>query len=203
MAARSDYALPFALLSVGGLLAYSGFKGKSISQVLAGDIGGMLNPAGGSANVSGGSGGVDATTPTNGAPAGGANGLAYPLPSKGTLIATPADHAKRPFHNWQSDNAVDIGVPAGTSVFAVEDGTITRLGGAWRSMNANPNGLNVTLKGASNTWFYTHLQSRANLKIGDKVTKGQFLGKSGGANGVEHLHIGSETGDPVALLGVK
>lgn len=51
MANRSDYALPFALLTIGGMLAYSGFKGKSLISVFGGDIGKTLDPAGGSAPV--------------------------------------------------------------------------------------------------------------------------------------------------------
>ena len=36
----------------------------------------------------------------------------------------------RPLGNWQSDNAIDIAVPAGTAVLAVGDGTVERTGGS-------------------------------------------------------------------------
>ena len=55
MASNTAYGPAFALITVGGLLAYSGFKGKSVTQILAGDIGASLNPAGSrAASASGG-----------------------------------------------------------------------------------------------------------------------------------------------------
>jgi murein DD-endopeptidase MepM/ murein hydrolase activator NlpD len=133
----------------------------------------------------------------------GHSGLVYPLPIHGKDLGGVAAHKARPFGNWQSDNAVDIGVPRGTNVVAVGDGTIVRLGGSWDGTGlSNPNGYNVTLKTKDNEWFYTHMMHRANLRIGQPVQAGEFLGKSGAANGVNHLHIASMRGDPEKLLGV-
>jgi hypothetical protein len=128
----------------------------------------------------------------------------YPLPVHGTDLGGIAAHHERPFGNWQSDNAVDIGVPRGTNVLAVGSGKILKLGGTWDGTGrSNPNGLNVTLQTADNTWFYTHLIKRApGLSVGDHVTVGQVLGISGAANGIDHLHIGVLHGDPEKLLGV-
>lgn len=133
------------------------------------------------------------------------HGLGYPLADAGDDLGGVAAHKARPFGNWQSDNAVDIAVPQGTDVFAVDDGTIVKLGGHWDGTGkSNPNGYNVTLKTADNQWFYTHMRHRnSNLAVGDTVRKGQKFGESGAANGVAHLHIGCEHGDPEALLGVK
>lgn len=137
--------------------------------------------------------------------------LAYPLAIYGTFLGGVADHGRRAFGNWQSDNAVDIGCPVGTRVYAVDDGKITRLGGAYDGTgNANPNGYNVTIQTSTYTWFYTHLSQRKPLSVGDTVTRGQLLGHSGAANGVAHLHIASgnhagtaASGDPDAILRVR
>lgn len=131
------------------------------------------------------------------------NGLVYPLPVHGRFIAGVADHHKRAFGNWMSDNAVDIGVPRGTNVVAVADGHITKLSGSWDGTgNSNPNGYNVYLTTKNNVWFYTHMMSRAKLRVGQPVQAGEYLGKSGAANGVNHLHIASQHGDPQKLLKV-
>ena len=53
----------------------------------------------------------------------------------------------------------------------------------------------MTLRGASNAWFYGHL-STVSVKAGDRVRKGQTIGTSGSANGVPHLHIGQQSGTP-------
>jgi len=137
-------------------------------------------------------------------PASKSGSLVYPLSVKGKDLGGPAAHKARAFGNWQSDNAVDIGCPRGTSVFAVVEGTIVKLGGHWDGTgNSNPNGFNVTLRGGGNQWFYTHLRYRSpGLKVGDRVKAGQYLGGSGAANGIDHLHIGCEHGNPETLLGV-
>jgi murein DD-endopeptidase MepM/ murein hydrolase activator NlpD len=129
--------------------------------------------------------------------------LVYPTAIHGTDLGGVKEHMARAFGNWQSDNAVDIGVPIGTEVFAVDDGIIVRLGGAYDGTGqSNPNGYNITLKTHDNQWFYTHLSQRRALKIGQRVDRGMSFGRTGAANGVAHLHIGSEKGDPEALLGV-
>lgn len=111
----------------------------------------------------------------------------------GSLIGTPyaGTHS---LGNWQSDNAVDVGVPNGTPILAIADGVVQKTGGS-----ANPNGrfggFNFTLDGSDNSYFYTHL-SKLKVKPGQRVRKGQVLGYSGSANGVEHLHLGTKRGDP-------
>jgi hypothetical protein len=134
---------------------------------------------------------------------GSGKGLSYPLPIHGKDLGGVAAHHARAWGNWQSDNAVDIGVPRGTNVVAVDDGHIVKLGGSWDGTgNSNPNGYNITLKTHNNEWFYTHLMHRVALRIGQPVSAGEYLGKSGAANGVNHLHIASMNGDPEKLLGV-
>lgn len=131
-------------------------------------------------------------------------GLRYPLAEHGKDIGGVAAHAQRAWGNWQSDNAVDIAVPRGTSVYAVEAGTIIRLGGRWNGGSGNPDGWNITIdNGAGRQWFYTHLMKRTDLRVGQKVAEGDYFGKSGAANGVDHLHISVNHGDPEVLLGLK
>lgn len=125
----------------------------------------------------------------------------YPLAAHGPIIATPADHQQRALGNWQSDNAVDIGVPAGTRVLAVDGGTVVRVGGsAPRHGGGVIGGYSITLKTKSNAFFYTHLL-RNTVRAGQRVRAGQMIGRSGFANNVDHLHIGVQHGDPLALFG--
>lgn len=143
----------------------------------------------------------DASVGASGEPAATRGSLSYPLGEIGKNLGGVAAHMARAWGNWQSDNAVDIGVPIGTEVFAVDSGQIVKLGGAWRGGSGNPDGFNVTLHTKTNDWFYTHLKSRrSSLKVGDWVREGEFLGRSGAANGVKHLHIASRKGDPERLL---
>lgn len=130
--------------------------------------------------------------------------LTYPLAKHGKAGGGVAEHATRAWGNWQSDNAIDILVARGTDVYAVANGKILKLGGAWHGGSGNPDGFNVTLETDHGTWFYTHLMERVSLKVGQVVKAGDQLGKSGAANGVEHLHIACrpEDGDPQELLRV-
>ena len=125
------------------------------------------------------------------------------LPTRppGPIIQTTADHRARPLGNWQSDNAVDIGVPRGSDVLAVDDGEVVRVSGSPpREHGGEIGGFSITLRTRSNTYFYTHLL-RARVRAGDRVRAGQLIGASGFANGVDHLHIAQEHGDPADVFG--
>lgn len=130
--------------------------------------------------------------------------LYHPLGGQGHIMQTPADHAKRPIGNWQSERAVDIKVPMGTPVYAVADGVISpgRWGfGAPRNTAAVFQGLKLHLIALDNKYYYAHLSKLAEgIAPGAKVKKRDLLGYSGIANGAAHLHFGVEKGDPVALL---
>jgi murein DD-endopeptidase MepM/ murein hydrolase activator NlpD len=115
----------------------------------------------------------------------------YPLAVHGPIIGQPY-HGTHTLGNWQSDNAQDIRVPVGTPVIALADGVIVKT---FRSPSGQTAGWQVTLRGASNAWFYGHL-STVSVKAGDRVRKGQTIGTSGSANGVPHLHIGQQFGRP-------
>jgi biotin carboxyl carrier protein len=124
----------------------------------------------------------------------------YPYPlrmnQKGKVIGTP-NSGTHTLGDWQSDNAVDISAPEGTTVVAVTAGTITKITPG--DSSGRFQGIQVTLQGKNNAFFYTHLSSVA-VKVGQKVKKGQVIGKSGSANGVPHLHFGQQGGDPVRRL---
>jgi murein DD-endopeptidase MepM/ murein hydrolase activator NlpD len=115
----------------------------------------------------------------------------YPLGVHGPIIGTPY-HGTHTRGNWQSDNALDIAVPVGTPVIALADGVIVKT---FKSASGVTAGWQVTLRGASNAWFYGHLTT-VRVKAGDHVRKGQTIGTSGSANGVAHLHIGQQFGTP-------
>jgi murein DD-endopeptidase MepM/ murein hydrolase activator NlpD len=130
--------------------------------------------------------------------------LTYPLSKHGKAGGGVAEHHSRAWGDWQSDNAIDILVGRGTTVYAVANGRIAKLGGRWNGGSGNPDGWNVTLETDHGWWFYTHLMERVNLKVGQVVRAGDELGKSGAANGVDHLHIACrpQDGDPQELLRV-
>lgn len=139
--------------------------------------------------------------------------LAYPLAEKGKLIGTPGVGTHAWGQNWQSSNAVDIGVPEGTDVFAVEDGVISPPSSAYSGFGDTGQGgrfagkrLHLKAAGSNRAWYYAHLSSFASgIEPGAHVSKGDVIGKSGSANGVAHLHIAVGPGrnwDPKKLLGL-
>lgn len=121
------------------------------------------------------------------------------LPAK--IIGTPGKgtHAKA-FNaasgsdNWESENAVDIALPKGTPLYAAVDGTIGNQIGSLGS-GGRFAGLRVHLDGKDNSLYYAHLSKLA-VKAGQQVKKGQLIGYSGEANGVQHLHLASKSGNP-------
>jgi murein DD-endopeptidase MepM/ murein hydrolase activator NlpD len=117
----------------------------------------------------------------------------YPLGVRGQIIGTPYT-GTHTLGNWQSDNAVDIGVPVGTDVIAVTDGTV-HAGGSWSTpydISSRFSGMEVPLDGDDGqSFFYQHLSQRF-VSPNDHVSKGDVIGKSGGGNGVPHLHIAAE-----------
>ena len=110
-----------------------------------------------------------------------------------------------PPNNWQSDNAIDIAVPIGTPILAVESGVIgPQLGYVSPDQKGRFAGQRFTLiSDDGNSWYYTHLNSFVSgIAPGVPVRAGQIIGYSGEANGVQHLHIASHYGDPQRLLGI-
>jgi len=125
--------------------------------------------------------------------------LAYPLGAHGSLIGTPHS-GTHTLGNWESDNAVDIGVPNGTPVYAMTNGTIGSQFGALNSSNPRMAGLRLHLNGGGNEYYYAHLSRFApGISPGVQVQQGQLLGYSGSANGTPHLHLGWQSGNPTTI----
>jgi murein DD-endopeptidase MepM/ murein hydrolase activator NlpD len=125
-------------------------------------------------------------------------GHGYPLGKHGKVIGTPYS-GTHTLCDWQSDNAIDIAVPIGTPVYATETGTITKTR-IKSSLAGRFGGSQVTLGSRHNGFFYAHLK-RVVVKSGQRVKKGQLIGYSGAANGVQHLHFGIEHGNPLHRYG--
>jgi murein DD-endopeptidase MepM/ murein hydrolase activator NlpD len=123
----------------------------------------------------------------------------YPLATRGKLIGFPYQGSHTLYGNWESDNAVDIATPTGTPVYAVEDGTIGSQIGAINSSDPHLMGLRVHLDSADNEYYYAHL-SKLVVTAGQQVHKGDLIGYSGSANGVEHLHFAVRDGSPLSVV---
>src|SRR3954468_24112527 len=82
------------------------------------------------------------------------------LPTRppGPIAQTRADHQARPLGDWQSDNAVDLAVPAGSDVLAVDDGQIV-------AVSAH----SATLRTRAERFFYDGLR-RVDVGDGQRVT---------------------------------
>lgn len=130
----------------------------------------------------------------------------YPLGIRGEQIGYPYQgshshpYPSDPLHNWESCNAVDVGCPKGTPVLAVTDGVIGSRFGPLSSSNPVLLGIRLHLETSSNDYYYAHLSSTT-CHPGQHVKRGDKLGYSGVANGVAHLHLASEHGDPGRLIG--
>lgn len=127
----------------------------------------------------------------------------YPAAGTGAVIGTPYG-GTHSLGNWESDNAVDIGVKAGTPILATQDGVISKTFVRSLDPKSRFSGYQVHLGTGDNEWFYTHLSRLASgIKAGTRVKKGQVIGYGGSANGVDHLHIGVKNGNPLDILGLR
>lgn len=106
-----------------------------------------------------------------------------------------------PPNNWQSDNAVDKECAYGTPLVAVADGKIgSRIGAFDTHGDPHLEGLRFYLEDVhGRQWYYAHA-SKINVHAGEHVKQGQTLALSGRANGVNHLHIACDHGNPTKLL---
>jgi murein DD-endopeptidase MepM/ murein hydrolase activator NlpD len=175
--------------------------GSSVAQ--APDVSALLDavrtPVRGSGGSDPGSAGGVVYTGSGGASGGGGGARAgsgrAPVATSGPLklIGTPYT-GTHTLGNWQSDRAYDIGVPKGTPMVALQDGQVVKVTkhpqGAGRFA-----GDQITIRGKNgNEYFYAH--GIASVQPGQRIRKGQQLGVTGSANGVEHLHFAQERGDP-------
>jgi murein DD-endopeptidase MepM/ murein hydrolase activator NlpD len=110
---------------------------------------------------------------------------------------------------------VDMPIPTGSAVVAVADGTViqsTNDGLIGHALKIDHGPTNMSVNGAPKTVNfksrYLHMVS-VSVKVGQKVTKGQIIAKSGGAQGIKystgaHLHFevyfNDQVGNPYPLL---
>lgn len=133
--------------------------------------------------------GADITVPTRGG--GGRTSVA----KGGSIIGTPFK-GTHTLGNWQSDNAIDVALPVGTKLRVPEDAVVEKVAGSYKGGADRFDGFQVTVRlKDGNRLFYTHLKG-ARVKAGQRLRAGQAIGRSGAANGVEHLHLGAERGNP-------
>jgi murein DD-endopeptidase MepM/ murein hydrolase activator NlpD len=98
------------------------------------------------------------------------------------------------WHDSRSGGRLHIGVdivgPKGLAIYAVTDGTITKMYGAESKLSGNA--LRLTAADAT-YFFYAHLESFApGITVGSVVKAGQivgYMGASGNAGGNSHLHF--------------
>ncbi len=110
----------------------------------------------------------------------------WPLPSKHTDVSSGFGWRIHPVTGKQQfHQGIDIPAPYGTEIYAVKDGTVIEC-----SYNY-ADGYFITIShGGGVASFYSHL-SKYNVKVGDKVTKGQVIanvGTSGYTTGA-HLNL--------------
>ena len=134
----------------------------------------------------------------------GPEGLATPTGGVGTVGGGPGEgthsYGALP-NNWQSDHAVDIGLPFGSPLYAIDAGVIVRVGGDPTDFSGRFGGAQLTVVSADDAYYYAHLSGLV-VREGERVALGQLIGFSGAANGTDHLHLGVLRRDPVALAGL-
>jgi murein DD-endopeptidase MepM/ murein hydrolase activator NlpD len=90
-----------------------------------------------------------------------------------------ADRGKR------SHKGIDMAAKRGTPIFAVEAGRINR------TKRQSNGALQIVLRGKSGSMYYYGHMDKVTIKGGQKVKKGQVIGKMGdsGSPGQVHLHF--------------
>lgn len=125
-------------------------------------------------------------------------GPVYPVGRKGSIIGTPYS-GTHTLGNWQSDNAIDIGVPIGTPIVAVRNGKIGRVDRSHEGDTGRFGGDAIYLSAGGNQFWYKHLL-KVVVKPGQQVRAGQIIGYSGIASGTAHLHFAMEHGNPLNFI---
>jgi murein DD-endopeptidase MepM/ murein hydrolase activator NlpD len=119
-------------------------------------------------------------------------------------LGGPAAHGASGVHIWQNDNAVDLGAPVGTPIYAVRGG---KLCGGFGESNSGPKifGKRLTICSKGNAFFYTHMGRYAKgIHEGATVRRGQLIGFVGAMpGGPSHLHFAAKHGDPYSFFGSR
>ena len=104
------------------------------------------------------------------------------------VITSPAGYRIDPINGKTLfHNAVDYAMPVGTNLYSIFNGTVVRS-----DNNGDGYGENIKIDcGNGIVLHYAHLSERY-VKVGDKVTQNQLIGKSGntGRSTGPHLHMG-------------
>jgi predicted chitinase len=121
----------------------------------------------------------------------------------------PESHTKgHPNANWKSNNAWDLGAPAGNAVYSLTSGVASvRQGSPELKLknNARIYGDSVTIKSTNGPdVFYTHIET--SLLDGQQVNVGDFIGTIVAAPpqiNFDHCHLGLSSGDIKDLVNEK
>jgi hypothetical protein len=112
----------------------------------------------------------------------------FAMPLKNFKITSGFGPRKAPFKGASTNhNGVDLAVPVNTSVFSPYDGVVERVWGSDKVTG----GLQLRIRHDNGyTTGYAHLNSY-NVKVGDRITKGQQIALSGntGPSTGPHLHF--------------
>jgi hypothetical protein len=107
----------------------------------------------------------------------------------------PANHGARAFGNWQSDHAWDIFAPAGTPVYAITPGVVSRVkAGKAPTAQSKVYGDQISVKSSDGNpdIFYTHISSAVTsgqeLEVGDLI--GYIVAHTANKDMPTHVHIG-------------
>ncbi len=112
--------------------------------------------------------------------------MKYPLPLEFTTITSYFGKRPHPIYGYVSDHrGTDIRCPTGTEVYAANDGKVIISG--WHSQFGN---YIVIDHGGKIATLYAH-NSKLLVKVGQEVTRGQVISKSGstGMSTGPHLHF--------------
>jgi murein DD-endopeptidase MepM/ murein hydrolase activator NlpD len=129
----------------------------------------------------------------------GVSSLSLATPFSGNHLMTQGfgvamtDPLEKPFYalyGLAGHDGLDFGMPIGTPVYAADDGTVALAGdGAY--------GTTIVIAHSWGQSYYGHL-SKTEVKVGQKITKGQEIGLSGntGHTTGPHLHFGIKPKNP-------
>ena len=119
--------------------------------------------------------------------------ISFAMPVNGATVEKEYSNSALQYNKtlnlWQAHKAIDFVAPEGTDVLAVMDGTIKEV--SYSYLMGNMVKLDV---GNGMIVVYASLQSDAPVKVGDKVKKGDVIGKVGTtakseASDGAHLHL--------------
>jgi peptidoglycan hydrolase-like protein with peptidoglycan-binding domain len=165
----------FGSMTAGAVIAFQRQNGLPVNGVVDAEVAALLGLAAGS----------DSASPTT--PAVPAVALVH-FPVQGRCSFADTWHYPR--GGGRLHIGVDIMAPEGNLIYAVADGTITRVY-IEGTNTLTGNGLRLTM--ADGTYFfYAHLKDLApGITVGSSVVAGQILGTNGktGNAGVPHLHF--------------